>query len=144
MDGVRTLDHGAGRDPGPGPGWGNDSRRARSGEHQTRVPTFRSGEIKLSGRLPGEVIQRIVRQNHGRFRECYVEGLRKNPTLEGHVSVRFVIGREGAVSSVSNGGSDLPDASVVQCVVRAFYGLSFPPPEGGIVTVTYPLMLQPG
>ena len=33
---------------------------------------------------------------------------------------RFVIGRDGAVSNVSNGGSDMPDAAVVQCVVRAY------------------------
>jgi hypothetical protein len=32
----------------------------------------------------------------------------------------------------------------VNCVVKAFYGLSFPKPEGGIVTVSYPIMLQPG
>ena len=30
------------------------------------------------------------------------------------------------------------------CVVKAFYGLSFPKPEGGIVTVSYPIILQPG
>ncbi len=62
----------------------------------------------------------------------------------GRVTVRFVIGRDGAVSNVSNGGSDLPDSNVVNCVVKAFYGLSFPKPEGGIVTVQYPIMLQPG
>jgi hypothetical protein len=27
--------------------------------------------------------------------------------------------------------------------VRAFYGLSFPQPEHGIVTVTYPFMFSP-
>ena len=58
--------------------------------------------------------------------------------------MRFVIGRDGAVSNVGNGGSDLPDANVVSCVVRAFYGLSFPQPENGIVTVTYPIVFTPG
>jgi hypothetical protein len=28
-------------------------------------------------------------------------------------------------------------------VTRAFYGLSFPQPEGGIVTVTYPITFSP-
>lgn len=50
----------------------------------------------------------------------------------------------GAVSSVSNGNSDLPDARALQCVVEAYYGLSFPQPEGGIVTVVYPIMFSPG
>jgi len=39
---------------------------------------------------------------------------------------------------------DIPDGGVVSCVVRAFYGLNFPQPEGGIVTVVYPIMLSPG
>ena len=42
------------------------------------------------------------------------------------------------------GGGDLPDGNVVSCVTRAFYGLSFPQPEGGIVKVTYPIMFSPG
>ncbi len=98
----------------------------------------------VSGRLPAEVIQRIVRQNSARFRLCYESGQRKNPKLQGRVTVRFVIGRDGQVSNVGNGGSSLPDAGVVSCVVRAFYGLAFPKPEAGIVTVTYPLHFAPG
>jgi hypothetical protein len=98
----------------------------------------------VSGRLPPEVIQRIVRQNYGRFRMCYEQGLTRNPNLEGRVQVRFAIDREGMVSNVQNGGSDLPDNAVVSCVMNAYYGLSFPKPEGGIVTVAYPIMFQPG
>lgn len=98
----------------------------------------------VSGRLPPESIQRIVRQNFGRFRRCYEQGLTRNPTLAGTVTTRFVIGRDGAVSSVADGGSTLPDPAVVSCVVRAFYGLAFPQPEGGIVTVTYPIAFSPG
>jgi hypothetical protein len=102
------------------------------------------GVTTVKGQLPAEIIQRIVRQNYGRFRLCYEGGLRNNPALQGRVEVRFVIGRDGAVSSVSNGNSDLPDARAVQCVVQAYYGLSFPQPEGGIVTVVYPIMFAPG
>jgi hypothetical protein len=32
---------------------------------------------------------------------------------------------------------------VVSCVSRAFYDISFPKPEGGIVTVVYPISFQP-
>ncbi len=74
------------------------------------------------------MIQRIVRQNFGRFRLCYENGLRNNPNLQGGVSVSFVIGRDGSVSSVSGGG-DLPDSAVVSCVTRAFYGRAFRSPR---------------
>ena len=138
---IGTLGHGAGT--GTGQGFGSGHGRL-GGTHRAKAPRVRMGVTQVSGRLPGEVIRRIVRQNFGRFRLCYEQGLGRNPNLEGRVTVRFVIGRDGAVSNVANGGSDLPDSSVVSCVVKAFYGLSFPKPEGGIVTVQYPILLQPG
>ena len=138
---IGTLGHGAGT--GTGQGFGAGHGRL-GGSHQTKAPKVRMGATTVSGRLPPEVIQRIVRQNYGRFRMCYEQGLSRNPNLEGRVSARFVIGRDGAVSNASNGGSDLPDSGVVSCVVSAFYGLSFPQPEGGIVTVVYPITLSPG
>lgn len=138
---IGTLGHGAGT--GTGQGFGSGHGRL-GGSHKTSAPRVRMGATTVSGRLPKEVIQRIVRQNFGRFRLCYEKGLGANPNLEGRVSVRFVINRDGSVSNVSNGGSSIPDATVVNCVVRAFYGLSFPKPEGGIVTVVYPIMFSPG
>jgi hypothetical protein len=39
--------------------------------------------------------------------------------------------------------SDLPDAAVVKCVVDGFRKLQFPKPEGGIVTVVYPIVFNP-
>jgi hypothetical protein len=114
------------------------------GTHKSTGPHVGwTGNTTVSGHLPADVIQRIVRQNFGRFRNCYEMGLRTNPNLEGRVTARFVIGRDGAVSNVSAGG-DLPDAQVKSCVASAFYGLSFPSPDGGIVTVSYPIMLTPG
>jgi len=123
-------------------GFGNSHGRP-GGEHKTRAPRMTSsGVTSLSGRIPAHVIQRTVRQNFGRFRMCYEQGLGRNPTLEGRVSVRFVIGRDGSVSNSSASG-DIPDAGVKSCVANAFYGLSFPSPENGIVSVTYPLMFSP-
>jgi hypothetical protein len=98
----------------------------------------------VGGKLPPEVIQRIVRQNFGRFRLCYENGLRNNPGLQGRVAVKFVIDRNGSVSVAADGGSDMPAQDVIGCVVRGFQNLSFPSPEGGMVSVIYPLMFTPG
>jgi len=114
------------------------------GGHTAKAPNVRPMELTSNGRLPAEVIQRIVRQNFGRFRLCYEAGLRGNPGLTGRIATRFVIGRDGAVNQSSDAGSDLPDQNVVACVVRSFNALSFPAPEGGIATVTYPITLTPG
>lgn len=124
-------------------GSGHSNGRLNNG-HRVKSPSMMHvGATSVSGRLPPEVIQRVVRQNFGRFKACYENGLRNNPNLAGRVAVRFVIGHDGDVSNVANGGSDLPDSGVVSCVTRAFYGLSFPHPENGIVTVTYPIVFSP-
>ncbi|MDP9149497.1 MAG: AgmX/PglI C-terminal domain-containing protein [Myxococcota bacterium] len=135
------LGHGAGTGTGQGIGSG---RGRLGGGHQVKAPRIREGATSVNGRLPPEVIQRIVRQNFGRFRLCYENGMRNNPNLQGRVTVKFVIDRSGAVAMTADGGSDLPDQTVVQCVVRGFGNLSFPQPEGGMVTVVYPVMFSPG
>jgi pSer/pThr/pTyr-binding forkhead associated (FHA) protein len=141
---IGTIDHGAGTGIGQGFGPGGNSLGRTGGAHHPKAPIIHGQTSLVNGRLPPEVIQRIVRQNYGRFRSCYETGLRTNPSLQGRVAVRFIIGRDGAVSAVGNGGSDLPDPAVIQCVIRAYYGLSFPQPDGGIVTVVYPIMFSPG
>jgi hypothetical protein len=135
---IGSIGHGSGSGTGQGFGAGHGRLGGR-----TKPPQVRMGAVSVSGRLPPEVIQRIVRQNFGRFRLCYENGLRTNPALEGRVVVRFVIGRDGHVANVAGSG-DLPDPAVRSCIVRAFNGLSFPEPEGGIVTVSYPIVLSPG
>jgi hypothetical protein len=138
-DGIAGLGTGGAGTSLSGVGFGHGGR---GGGRQARSPSLRWGEWfgGWIGRLPAEIVQRTIRANFGRFRACYESGLRRNPTLAGRVSTSFVIGRDGAVSSAANAGSDLRDAAVVSCVVRAFYGISFPQPEDGIVTVTYPIV----
>ena len=139
---IGTIGRGAGL--GDGQGFGDGHGRLSPGRTPKPPRVQFTGTTSVNGRIPPEVIQRIVRQNYGRFRLCYEGGLRTNPSLTGRVSVRFVIGRDGAVSQVSNAGSDIPSPEVQQCVANSFYGLSFPQPEGGIVTVVYPIMFTPG
>jgi hypothetical protein len=126
-----------------GHGIGTGSGTAVGAGHKVGVPSIRTGETSVSGRLPPQAIQRIVRQSFGRFRLCYEGGLRTKPSLEGVVTVRFLIDRSGAVGAAADAGSTLADREVVSCIVRAFAGLTFPAPEGGNVTVVYPLALAP-
>ncbi len=129
----------------PGHGTPSDDGGAPDGG-LTRSATIRPGTLAVDGQghLPPEVIQRIVRRNFGRLRACYERGLKSNPKLTGRVTVRFVIGRDGAVAMAQDSGSDLADQAVVRCFVTSLRELSFPQPEGGVVTVTYPMELSPG
>lgn len=118
-------------------------------------PRMRVGEPGISGRLPPEVIQRIVRASFRDLRKCYEEGLRRDPNLAGRIKVRFVIDRDGSVTKASEvapqGGSPsspasarMPDRAVVSCVLDEFKKIIFPRPEGGIVNVVYPIQFSPG
>ncbi|WP_437757051.1 AgmX/PglI C-terminal domain-containing protein [Sorangium sp. So ce1389] len=145
---IGTIGHGsAAAAPAPsagsGQGFGGGHGRLGGNHRGAAVPSIRRGATQVSGRFPPEVIQRIVRQSFGRFRLCYEEGLRRDASLQGRVAVRFTIDPSGAVANARDGGSDLPDAAVVSCVVRAFGALSFPAPERGSVNVVYPLQFAP-
>ncbi len=147
-----TIGHGSGLmgDLGPGhgygpPGWGI-GHAGPGGGHTPKGPQLREPPIEtFNGTLPREVVQRVVRQNFGRFRLCYEGGLRTNPGLTGRVAVAFVIARDGSVAVASaDRSTEMPDQNVVSCVVRGFQNLSFPAPTNGTVQVIYPLMLAPG
>lgn len=139
---IGSLGHGAGA--GTGQGFGAGHGRL-GGSHASSAPKLKMmAAVMTNPALPGEVVQRIVRQNFGRFRLCYEQGLGRNPNLQGIVRTRFTIRTDGSVNGVGNQGSDLPDSQVVTCVSRAFNGLNFPQPEGGAVVVVQPIEFAPG
>lgn len=150
IDGVGNTIGGGGGGPGPWgvgkgdkDGWGNGHGKV-PGAHQAKAPIMRQPNITVNGQLPPDAIQRVVRLNFGKFRMCYEDQLKTNPSLQGRVVTKFMIGRDGSVIAAQDGGSDMPNQQVVSCIVRSFQNLSFPTPEGGNVTVTYPLILSPG
>lgn len=126
---------------------------------------------KVKGRLPPEVIRNVVRDNFDGMKRCYEEGLGRDPALKGKIITKFVIERDGTVSTAAeihdapptelpnlpaNVAADaflqrqhqaeeprFPDPMVTACVVSKFKALKFPQPQGGIVTVVYPIIFQP-
>jgi hypothetical protein len=143
---VGTLGAGSGAATSPDAGTGTEQGFGSGGGALRSTPSpprVRMGATRVSGRLPPEVVQRIVRQNFGRFRACYQQALLASPNLAGRVTIRFVIATNGSTKGATVLSSDLENAAMESCVAAAFEGLSFPMPEGGVVTVTYPLSFSP-
>jgi hypothetical protein len=137
---IGTIGHASGLGDARGLGAGGLAKRREHAPGSYSLVWGESG-TQVNGRLPPEAVQRVVRQSSGRFRACYEAGLQRNPSLEGRVAVKFVIDREGQVALASPwADTTLPDASVAQCVTRAYQAMAFPRPEGGIVTVVYPIV----
>ena len=84
------------------------------------------------------MVQRLLRSRMSRFRACYERGLKRDASLRGQVMLSFVIQLDGRVASAESvpkskaqpNGTDVGDASVVSCVVRALQGITFPRPNG--------------
>jgi hypothetical protein len=104
------------------------------------VKSVRMTEVDtvILGKLPPEVVKRIVRANFPRLRACYEAGLKTDPALAGVVAVRFRIDTDGSVVGVALDAtaSTLTDAAVRGCVLGVYRTLSFPEPEGGVVNVS--------
>lgn len=148
--------------PGAVPQAGSDSRTAAAGTgqddygykyetdplstsaQQAATANPRPDKRDAEGRLAPEVIQDVVRSNFGRFRSCYEEGLKRDAKLQGTATVKYVINPDGSTQQATDDGSTLADPQVVQCVVAGFARLTYPPPQGGYVTVVYPVQFAPG
>lgn len=138
---IGTLGKGGGGGTGQGYGTG----AGRLGGSTSKSPTVQTGTPVVQGSLDKEIIRRIIRRHANRLRFCYEKGLQTNPTLEGRVNVKFVITKDGTVSSAQDAGSTITDQTVVGCVVQAFKQMQFPAPVGGgIVVINYPVVFSPG
>lgn len=98
--------------------------------------------------LSPEEIQAVVRAAFDDLRACYEQGLGRNPTLTGRVTVRIVIRGSGQVGEVEvvrapteDGAkpTDLPDEQAIDCMVAVWKTLEFPAFASGEVTVVYPI-----
>jgi hypothetical protein len=101
-------------------------------------------EPSSPGRLASEAIDNVVEAGYPLFARCYRDGISRNDALGGTLRLRFAISPSGAVSEVSDGGSDLSDRQVIDCVAEGFYALQFPQPEHGQVNVLYKIRFQAG
>ena len=97
----------------------------------------------LNPGYPKEFVDEVVKRNMARIRYCYQRELTKDPNLGGKLVVKFVIAKDGSVSSASTKSSSLGNSSVDQCVNTRFQQMTFPAPPNGIVVVSYPFLFSP-
>jgi len=97
-----------------------------------------------AGVLAPDAINNVVEAGYPLFARCYRDGVSRDINLDGTVRLHFVVGSAGAVSEVSDQGSDLTDRQVVDCIAEGFYALRFPEPQHGSVRVSYRIGFQAG
>lgn len=103
------------------------------------------GEAIILGALDKSLIDAVIRRNLNQIRYCYQRELTKNPALTGKVVIKFVIAKDGTVSSSSTKSSSMNNKAVEDCINGRFMRFQFPQPKGGgIVIVSYPFIFSPG
>ena len=90
----------------------------------------------IQGRLPPDVIKRIVRANFPRLRACYEGLLKAKPDADELATTRFIINESGKVTNVEVA---TPDVTFRACIETIVSSLEFPEPEKGKVLVVYPI-----
>lgn len=95
------------------------------------------------GSLDKELIRQVIHRNRQQIRYCYENQLTRFPKLEGKVAIKFVISAEGSVAMASVAQSTVNNAELESCLASRFKSWTFPKPKGGgIVQVTYPVVLK--
>jgi len=94
--------------------------------------------VRVEGHLDRGEIQKVVNAHLFQVQGCYERQLAKNPSLSGKIAFRWVITPTGSVGSTRVAQSSIQSVEVASCIQSAIQGWTFPAPEGGSVTVTYP------
>jgi len=107
------------------------------------TPAVDAGPEDVKGTIPPEIVRRIIRINFGRFKACYIDGMRRHPKLAGRITTRFHIEADGTVhdAAVAEDASEIHDATMSDCMAEAFKKVSFPA-SSGTVAVSYPIVFS--
>ncbi len=107
--------------------------------------TVQTGAPLILGALERSLVDAVIQKHLGALRYCYQRRLLDQPQLAGKVVVKFVIAKDGAVSTAAIKSSTMNNQEVETCVAGRFRRMLFPQPEGGgVVVVTYPMIFAPG
>jgi hypothetical protein len=123
-------------------GWGANAvlGHGASGQGPPASSVVTEGEVTVTGGdLSQAVIHQLLRRRINVFRACYEKELAADSKLVGQVEIAFTIGADGAVSKAKGTGL----AKVSDCVARQVRAMKFPRPNGGVVSVRYPLVFKP-
>lgn len=92
-----------------------------------------------NGRLPPETIRRVVQSHFDDFGACYQKLAEPRPSLR--IQMHFTIGTDGKVADGHVDAEARPELGA--CANEVLSSLTFPAPEGGIVTVSFPIEFAP-
>lgn len=102
------------------------------------------GDPIILGGMDKGAIDAVIRRHTPEIEACWRNALVYEPTLAGRVTIRFVVVKDGTVSTAGVKQTTFPAGRVEQCLIESFVGYRFPEPKGGgLVIVAWPLVFAP-
>lgn len=99
------------------------------------------GDPIILGALDRTLIDAVIKRHMNQIRYCHQRELTTDPSISGKVVVKFVIAKDGTVSTASIKSTTLNNLAVESCLTSRFMRMQFPEPKGGgIVIVSYPFV----
>ncbi len=96
-------------------------------------------EPMILGAVDRSAIDGVIGDHMAKISDCSTSALSTDMSLTGRVRVKFVISKNGSVSSAKIRDSTLDDPTAEACITRQISAIQFPEPRGGgIAIVTYP------
>ncbi len=127
--------------------YGNDDYGARGGNFSTLAEggvAMIIGDPLILGELYEHQFDAVIKRNMSQIRYCYQRELSKRPGLGGDLKVKFVVAKDGSVSSAVTKASTLADPATEACINGRFLRFTFPEPRGGgVVIATYTFRFAP-
>ncbi len=115
-----------------------DRDRAEARDRGVEIEKGSPGTLDLAA------VDNVIESGYPLFARCYRDGVQRNSSLDGAVRFRLVVDESGHVSRVEDGGSDLTDRQVIDCVAEGFYALRFPEPSRGGAHLLYRIHFDAG
>jgi hypothetical protein len=75
--------------------------------------------------IPPPVVNAVVKPVAAKVKQCFRDVLKRDPSAEGEVNVRFVITHEGTVVDAKDNGSSMTDEDVTKCIAAVIKTLKF-------------------
>ena len=94
-------------------------------------------------RLSPGTVGRVMLSRMGEVQKCYSAELKKNSKIAGTVLIEFTLGARGHVGTAALAEYDESVKEVGLCIVRDAYNWTFPAPEAGSATLSYPFSFAP-
>jgi len=116
-----------------------------AGEEAAIKVNVRTGSLGAEGgigKIDNASVASVFGRRKGAIKACYERELRRNPGLNGRITLRFTIGTSGRITSINASQNTTGDEAIASCIISKVQDWKFDPPTGGAVTFTYPFILE--